>query len=507
MAEKKTTLAPDKPQVIAAIDLGSNSFHMVVAQKLNGQLKIIDRLREMVQLSAGLKKSQKLDKEAMARALACLSRFGQRLSDMHADSVRAIGTNALRVAKNPQSFLRQAQAALGHPVEIISGIEEARLVYQGTVYAISRPQEKRIVVDIGGGSTEIIIGKGEKPVHMESLFMGCVSLSEQYFDHEKITDKAFTQAIMAARQQLRPIANKFRRIGWDIEIGTSGTIKSIAEIIEHNNPGANLITLRDLHDVRAQCVAMGDVKSLQFAGIKKERMPVLPGGLAVLIAVFEGLGLEHMNFSDGALREGILFDLLGRLQLDHKDVRVTTVSALESRYAIEQEQASRVEKHARKLFNMVSAEWQLDHPEHENHLRWAARLHEIGLDIAHSSYHRHGAYLMQHMDMPGFAKNEQYTLACLIGCHRRKIRNIFFEGFDEHSVEPVKRLLVLLRLAVLLNRDRSQNDFPIKKITLDKNKLTLNFGKHWLDNSPLTMIDLEQENDYLQVLGFTLCFT
>ena len=506
MALKKTTSESNQRQVIAAIDLGSNSFHMVVAQKLNGQLKIIDRLREMVQLSAGLKKSQKLDKQATERALACLQRFGQRLRDMHADSVRAIGTNALRVAKNSQSFLLQAQEALGYPVEIVSGIEEARLVYQGTIYSISRPQEKRIVVDIGGGSTEIIIGKGEKPLHMESLFMGCVSLSEQFFNQRKITDKAFDQAVMAARQQLRPIANTFKRVGWDIEIGTSGTIKSIAEIIE-NNTGANLITLSDLYDLRDRCVAVADVKSLHFSGIKKERMPVLPGGLAVLIAVFEGMDLQHMNFSDGALREGILFDLLGRLQLDQEDVRVATVTALEQRYAIEQEQANRVEKHARKLFSMVQHDWQLEHRDHENHLRWAARLHEIGLDIAHSSYHRHGAYLMQHMDMPGFAKNEQYILACLIGCHRRKIRSIFFEGFDDDSVQPVRYLCVLLRLAVLLNRDRSQNEFPIKRITLDKNNLTVNFTKHWLNDSPLTQMDLDQEHEYLQALGFNLSFT
>ena len=497
-------LEVNEPGVIAAIDLGSNSFHMVVANNHDGHLKIIDRIREMVRLSAGLNKSQQLDKDAIKRALECLERFGQRLRDMHADSVRAIGTNALRSAKNPQKFIAAAQEALGHPIEIISGIEEARLVYQGTIYAISRPNDRRIVIDIGGGSTEIIIGEGPHPLHLESLFMGCVSMSEQYFPDGKISRKGFDQAVIAAKQQLRPVVNKFLRMDWDLEIGTSGTIKSICEAAYDQVGGDKLLTMGAMNKLRDVIIQSENVKELSLSNIKKERLPVFPGGFAILYAVFESLKLNSLNFSDGALREGILYDLLGRLHLEHEDVRVETVQALERRYHIDYEQAKRVEYSAFMLLNQVKKGWGLDDLDHENHLCWAARLHEIGLDIAHSSYHRHGAYLLQHADMPGFARNEQQILACLVGCHRRKIRTILFDDFSTEIQQSIKYLLVLLRLAILLNRDRIDNEYPIENIQVEETGLKIKFLPDWLDQYPLTQIDLEQENEYLQTVDFTL---
>lgn len=494
-------------RVIAAIDLGSNSFHMVVAHNYNGQIKIVDRLKEMVRLGSGLNQTQQLDPEVMDNALACLRRFGQRLRDMHADSVRVIATNALRSAKDPKHFLKQAQQALGYSVEIISGIEEARLIYQGTVYSISRPEEKRIVVDIGGGSTEIIVGQGHRPMHMESLFMGCVSYSEHYFKHQKITGKGFERAGVAATQQLRPIVKKFKRIGWDIELGTSGTIKSIIEIVQQKSIMHDGLSLQDLYKLREVLISYGHIDAVDFAGIKPERIAVLTGGLAILISIFENLNLDRLSFSEGALREGVLYDLLGRLEVDHHDVRVTTVAALEARYAIEKEQADRVEKDALKLFDLVQDSWLLDAGAHKKHLCWASRLHEIGLDIAHTSYHQHGAYLMKHMDMPGFSRDEQIILASLIGCHRRKIRPIFFEGLDHGSKQIVEYLLILLRLAVLLNRDRSDNPWPIKKIKINDQTIQITFRQDWLQQFPLTKLDLEQENIYLRAINYQLNFS
>lgn len=492
----------NEPEVIAALDLGSNSFHMLIASNHQGRLKIIDRLREMVRLSEGMNASHKLEEEAAQRAIACLERFGQRLRDMHANSVRAIGTNALRQARNSRKFLKAAQEALGHPIEIISGIEEARLVYLGTTYAISRPNERRLVVDIGGGSTEVIVGEGTKPIKMESLFMGCVSMSEKYFSNEKLTRKNFDHAFMAAKLQMRPIANAYKKIGWDLEIGTSGTIKAISEIVCNQLEAGNEVTREALFKIRDMLIT----KELDLSKLKKERLPVLPGGLAILLAIFDSLNLNKMHFSDGALREGVLFDLLGRLHLQHEDVRVETVNGFERRYHVDFDQANRTELYACLLLNMVKKDWGLNNLEYENQLKWAARLHELGLDIAHSGYHRHGAYILHYSNMPGFANQEQQVLACLVGCHRRKIRAEAFDILQGDESEAIKYLIVLLRLAVLLTRDRIDYDFPVNSICAEKNAITLKFDQEWLTNSPLTQIDLEQECEYLKSIEIKLSF-
>ena len=475
---------------------------MVIAENHQGRLKIIDRLKEMVRISAGLNTTNQLDKESMQRAIDCLERFGQRLRDIHADSVRAIGTNALRQAKNSRKFLKTAQQALGHPIEIISGIEEARLIYIGTNYAISRPNDRRIVVDIGGGSTEIIVGEGAAPLKMESLYMGCVSMSEQFFPQGKVTRKNFDQAFLAAKLQLRPMVRAYKKIGWGLEIGTSGTIKAISELAKHQFEDSHGITIDALKMIRDKLIA----KELDLSVIKKERIPVLPGGLAILLAVFDSLKLEQMDFSDGALREGVLFDLLGRLHLEHEDIREATVQSFEQRYHVDFDQANRTELCAAMLLNKVKQGWGLQDDKYEDYLRWAARLHEIGLDIAHTGYHKHGAYLLQHSDMPGFAINEKNILACLVAAHRRKIKEEIFENLQTDEVQVVKYLLVLLRLAVLLNRDRIDVTFPIKTVDAKDNQVTFVFESEWLEQSPLTKIDLEQESDYLKAIDIKLKF-
>ena len=495
------------PEIIAAIDLGSNSFHMVVADNHSGRLKIIDRLREMVRLSAGLDKSNQINEEAATRALACLERFGQRLRDMHADSVRAIGTNALRRAKNTGKFLRAAEAALGHPIQIISGIEEARLIYQGTNYAISRPNDRRLVIDIGGGSTELIIGEGVQPLHMESLFMGCVSMSETHFPEGKLSRKNFERAVLKAKLQLRPIVNMYKKLGWDLEIGTSGTIKAISEAVYNQSGGGKIITHEALHKLRDTILESGHVKELNFPTLKKERLPVFPGGVVILLAVFDSLDIENLNFSDGGLREGVLYDLLGRLHLDQGDKRVESVYALEQRYHVDFGQANRVELSALLLLGKVKKTWKLKGAEFENYLRWAARLHEVGIEIAHSGYHRHGAYLLQNSDMPGFAWNEQRILACLVGSHRRKIKTILFDDIHSEMHQAVRYLLVLLRLAVLLNRDRVDLEPPILNLNAKQDRLKIEFSDQWLEKYPLTRIDLEQESEFLKVIDFDLSFS
>lgn len=496
-----------EPKVIAAIDLGSNSFHMVVASNQDGRLKIIDRIREMVRLSTGLDKSQKLDEEAKLRALACLQRFGQRLRDMHADTVRAIGTNALRRAKKTDDFLAEAELALGHPIEIISGIEEARLIYQGTNYAISRPYDQRIVIDIGGGSTELIIGEGVRPIHMESLFMGCVSISERHFPEGKLSQKSFTSAVMDAKSQLRPVIGKFKKVGWNLEIGTSGTIKGISEAIHDQLGGGKTISMQSLVSLSEKIFEKNHIKELSISGVKKERLPVLPGGLAILYAIFESLGIRRLNYSEGGLREGVLYDFLGRLRLEHEDVRAKTVHTLEQKYYTDYEQSNRTEIVALMMLSKVRKDWSLNNLQYENYLRWAARLHEIGIDIAHTGYHRHGAYLLQNSDLPGFAWNEQRILACLVGSHRRKIRTDLFKDFHVDVHQSLKYLITLLRLAVLLNRDRIDGELPIIDVNANDNGLDIAFPKDWLQEHPLTEIDMQQEKDYLKNIDIALSFS
>ena len=494
------------PEIIAAIDLGSNSFHMVIADHHNGRLKIIDRLREMVRLSAGLDKAELINDAATTRALECLQRFGQRLRDMHADSVRAIGTNALRRAKNAGKFLRAAESALGHPIQIISGIEEARLIYKGTNYAISRPNDRRLVIDIGGGSTEVIIGEGVQPLHMESLFMGCVSMSETHFPNGKLSRKNFERAFLQAKLQLRPIVNKYKNLGWDLEVGTSGTIKAISEVVYNQFGSGKIITQEALESLRDTIFASSHIKELHFPALKKERLPVFPGGVIVLLAIFDSLGVKQLNYSDGGLREGVLYDLLGRLHLEHEDKRVDSVNVLEHRYHVDFGQANRVELVALLLLGKVKDAWGLHEVEFENYLRWAARLHEVGMEIAHSGYHRHGAYLLQNSDLPGFAWNEQRILACLVGCHRRKIRTAMFEDIHNEMRLAVRHLLVLLRLAVLLNRDRVDHEPPILNLDATDEQLKIEFTDQWLEKYPLTQIDLEQESEYLKTIGIDLQF-
>ena len=497
-----------EPEVIAAIDLGSNSFHMVVANNHHGRLKIVDRIREMVRLSAGLNEAQQLNERATERAIACLERFGQRLRDMHADSVRAIGTNALRRAKNTRKFLTKAEAALGHPIQIISGIEEARLIYQGTNYAISRPNDRRLVIDIGGGSTEIIIGEGVQPIHMESLFMGCVSMSEAHFPEGKLSRKNFDRAFLKAKLQLRPIVRTYKNLGWDLEIGTSGTIKAISEVVHGQLlSGGKIITHEGLQALRDTVLECNHIKELNLSSLKKERLPVFPGGLVILLAIFDSLEISGLNFSDGGLREGVLYDLLGRLHLEQGDTRVGSVNALEQRYHVDFGQANRVELSALLLLAKVKKAWKLKGVEFENYLRWAARLHEVGMDIAHSGYHRHGAYLLQNADLPGFAWNEQRILACLVGCHRRKVRTDLFEDVHNEMHKSITYLLVLLRLAVLLNRDRVDMESLIVNLEAKDNALTLEFSDSWLKQYPLTQIDLEQENEYLKAINIDLQFS
>src|SRR6202041_1387663 len=490
------------PDVLAAVDLGSNSFHMVVARYSHGQLVILDRLREMVRLAAGLGDSGRLDDAATERALRCLERFGQRLRAMHADSVRVVGTNALRRARRKRWFLEHARAALGHPIEIISGLEEARLIYSGVAHTSPMSPDKRLVIDIGGGSTEAVIGEGFNPLLLESLSVGCVGLSAAYFEDGRISAKRLERARTAVRLELEPIQEAYRKMGWLNAFGSSGTVRVIGDTLRAINPERPHITLENLNALAERVIAAGHVDEVDLPEVYAKRAPGFPAGVAILVEVVENLGIDRVRVAEGAMRKGLLYVLMGRFT--DEDARERSVRAMGRRYHVDESQAERVEATVVGLLEQAESEWGLEDPLGESVLRWAARLHETGLDIAHSKYHRHSAYLLEHADMPGFPREEQLLLSALVGGHRRQVS---FESLED-LLPPWDRLaeflMVVLRLAVLLHRGRSPQPLPEVQLKVKGRTVNMGLPQGWMKEHPLTLEDLEQERLYLKEAGFRL---
>ena len=496
MVEVSASVPSASKQTFAALDLGSNSFHLIVALDQGGRLQVVDRHREMVRLAAGLGDTRELAPETARRALACLERLGQRLRELPPRNVRVVGTNTLRKARNSRSFIRRAEKALGHRIEVISGREEARLIYLGVSHSLEDDRDSRLVVDIGGGSTEIILGRRFQPRLMESLFIGCVGLSDRFFPDGSITAAAMEDAERAARQELEPVEQIFLAHGWDTAIGASGTLLAVSGVAQ-SGTGARQITTEGLHHVRERLLHAGHVERLDFPAVGAERAPVFPGGVAILSAIFEALRIERMSVSDGALREGLLHDLLGRVH--DEDIRDKTVANLTERYHIDHVHAQRVLRTAGNLLEQVGPAWGLDDPDLEAILRWSATLHEIGLDIAHSQYHKHGGYLLDNMDLPGFSRSEQHRLSLLVRAHRRK-----FPVDDFVDDEDILRLCVLLRVAVVLHRGRTDTPLPSFGVSARGRTIGLSLSRRWLQAHPLTELDLEQEAEYLSAAGIEL---
>jgi exopolyphosphatase/guanosine-5'-triphosphate,3'-diphosphate pyrophosphatase len=490
------------PDVLAAVDLGSNSFHMLVARYSHGQLVVVDRLREMVRLAAGLDDHDRLSRESTARALQCLERFGQRLRDMKAARVRVVGTNTLRKAKRKGAFLSRAREVLGHPIEIVSGVEEARLIYLGVARTTPAEPGHRLVVDIGGGSTELIVGEGLTAKRLESLYIGCVSLSTRFFGEGGLTEKRMKRARTQVQLEIEPVMARFRRSEWDTAFGASGTMRSVCDILAARGNSSGQITREGIEWLLGECLRAGEVSRLRLPGLQPDRQEIMPGGLAIMVELFDMLGIESMRVADGALREGLLYDLLGRLT--DEDARARSVRAMEARFHVDAAQADRVEATALAFLRQVRQDWSLDEPFAELVLRWAARLHEIGLDIAHSQYHRHGAYLLQHADLPGFPRDEQQLLALIVGNHRRKVNLERIGDLVPPWHLKAEFLMVLLRLAVLLHRARGPRALPEIDLKARGRALELVFPKGWLADRPLTAADLEQEVEYLQAANIRL---
>lgn len=485
--------------LLAAIDIGSNSFHMVIARYTLGQLRVVDRLRETVRMADGLDGKGGLSSEARQRALECLARFGQRIRDVPSHRVRALATNTVRQLRSPQAFLMPAETALGHAIEVVSGREEARLIYLGVAHAQPpKADQRRLVIDIGGGSTEFIIGSGMQTLERESLQAGCIASTRRFFPGGKLSRKRWKDALAEIGREFQPFASKYRALGWDEALGSSGTHKAISEICAAMKLSKGAITAEALPQLRDELLKAKKIDDIVLPGLGSDRRPIIAGGVLVLEAAFQALGLQKLLVSKAAMREGILYDIVGRAgENDPRDVSVDTLTV---RYDIDVAQADRVQSTALSLFDQVRESWKLE-ADDARMLSWAARLHEMGLMIAHSGYHTHGSYLLENSDIAGFSRQEQQMLAALVRTHRRNVPKSAFEALPERLVAPARRLAALLRLAVLVNRAHESTPLPVLEITAEDDRLSLIVPQSFIDPRPLLRADLIGEVDGMTGLG------
>lgn len=494
-------LIPDS-QPLAAVDLGSNSFRMEIGRVAGSRIYTIDSMREPVRLASGLDADKFLSVGAIERGLATLERFGERLRGFDKRHVRSVATNTLRVARNAKEFLREAERRLGFPVEVIAGREEARLIYFGVAHLLEPGSARRLVVDIGGGSTEIVVGSGYTPEAMESVYIGCVGHSMRFFGDGIYEKNAFRQAEFAARREMEPLSKDLRDRGWTEAIGSSGTARALADLLESNGFSDHGITEDGLERLKAALIKAGSADALRLEGLKADRIPVLPGGLAIMRAVFAEFGIERMSISDGALRTGVLYDLLGRA--GSEDKREATVRDFVQRYRVDASHAACVAALARALWRGLAAAGTggesrlLDSADAaDTMLHWAALMQEIGLTISHNGYHKHSAYILSNADMPGFSRREQTALATLVLGHTGKLQKM--KGLIE--AEDDWRLLLCLRLAALLYRSRNYTPLPPLSLVPARRGCVLTIPARWLESNPLTEYDLRIEIDEWCRLG------
>ena len=497
------TPTPAPGRTAAAVDLGSNSFHMIVMRALpSGELRVIDKIKHRVRLAAGLDEDGRLDGAAQERALESLKMMGQRIQSLHAELVRAVGTNTLRKASNALPFLVRASGALGHRIDVISGREEARLIYQGVSHDLP-PDQRLLVVDIGGGSTELIIGEAREPLSLDSLYMGCVSWSMRYFPDGRVSPRRFEVARTAARLQLQSAARRYRDLGWGRALGSSGSVRAIERVLRENGLEYDGITAPGMQRLADLLGASKRMERARLSGLSDTRRPVLPGGLAILQAVFEALGVERMAASDHALREGVILDLLGR-ELDD-DARAVATRRFAARFGVDPGHAGRVRDTALLLHDAVAKSWKLDaDPNNRRLLAWAAELHEAGIFVSWSGHHKHGAYLIQHADLAGFSRSDQELMAALVLSHRGRLSQERIASVFRGPMHPALRLAVLLRLAHRLHRSRDLDSVQPQVAKVTPSRLRLSFDAAALAAQPLTRADLAEEARILAAVGVRL---
>lgn len=489
--------AIDSPMTVAAVDLGSNSFHMIVVEVHGTRRRVVDRLKEPVRLAAGLDSEGRLTQQARERALACLARFGERLTQLPSTHVRVVGTNTLRQARGLAGFLERAHEVLGHPIEIIYGVEEARLIYIGVTEDLQAAPRRRLVIDIGGGSTELVIGDDSAPLWTDSVSLGAVTHIGRFFPDGRISRAAWQRAVLDVHVALEPIARAYRATGWDIAVGASGSIKSILRAGGEEDPDAR-ITPALLRKLGKRLLNAGHIDKLSIREISEERRAIFAGGLALLTGIFESLGIESMQVSDKALREGVIDDLIGRLSAH--DTRDDGVAEAATSYRVDQAHGQRVAKTADCL--LISAG--IDDSAARQGLRWSAMLHESGLMIAHRAYHKHGEYLLANADLRGFSQTDQRLMATLVRLHRGRLRRDLIEALPGAWPQVALTMVLALRLAVILHRDRDPQARAPVTLAIEAARVTVTFEHGWLDSRPLTRTDLEHEAARLTQAGLAL---
>ncbi|MDH1636757.1 exopolyphosphatase [Aeromonas caviae] len=487
----------------AAVDLGSNSFHMVIARLTEGRMQIIDRIKERVRLAEGMDEQRRMSQEAMARGLDCLALFAERLTNIKPDQIRIAGTYTLRRASNARDFVREAAKVLNHPIEIISGQEEARLIYQGVAHT-QHIEGQVLVVDIGGGSTELIIGEGFSPLALTSRKMGCVSFTQSFFGNGKLGEKAFNAAVLEAQHQLAPIINQYRKLGWQSCLGSSGSIRTVRDVLQGEEWTDGAITLAGLERLKEEMLKHKRVDQLKLAGLTEERQGVFAAAVAILLGLFTSLPIERMEYSDGALREGLLYEFEERLQ--HHDIRERTALALSTHYRIDKRQATRVESSVLSLFDALCGPWEMPEEPYRAILGWAARLHEIGLAINYSGIHKHSAYILQNTDLPGFNQDDQALLAALVRFHRKGLKLSELPALPNHDEQTVLRCIRILRLAVAAHHRRQDNLLPEWNVQAAGDQLVVTLPLDWCDENKLLMQNLEKEHRYCHEQGWPLLF-
>jgi len=496
---ERSELRDDEP--LAAVDLGSNSFHMIVARFTDGGLQVIDRLRDPVRMAAGLTPDGQLTPEMRERTLTCLSRFGQRLRGIKRSRIRAVATNTVRQLRSPRAFLLTAETALGAPIEVVSGREEARLIYLGVAHGLNDPRQRQLVIDVGGGSTELIVGQGFETLETESLQMGCVATTKRFFADGRITRKRWQDVQLQLPIEFAPIVTAYKARGWKRVIGSSGTIKAISSILHAFGGREREIERAGLIDLIDRLIEIGMISKVRLPGLSEDRRPVFLGGVAALWACFEALDLETLRVSDYAMREGLLYDTLGRFH--QQDPRVRSIRALAKRYSVDQSQALRVQHTALKLFDQIGDAWRLSEEARET-LLYATLVHEVGLAISHTQHHKHGAYIIENSDLPGFSKQEQEAVAVLVRGHRRSIPDNNFAEISPRELDSLKRTLALFRLAAVLHRSRSEEPLPALSLEVAGRELRVSFPRGWLTQHPLTWADLRQEKGFLEAIDIRL---
>ncbi|MBL0539306.1 exopolyphosphatase [Aeromonas caviae] len=487
----------------AAVDLGSNSFHMVIARLTEGRMQIIDRIKERVRLAEGMDEQRRMSPEAMARGLDCLALFAERLTNIKPDQIRIAGTYTLRRASNARDFVREAAKVLNHPIEIISGQEEARLIYQGVAHT-QHIEGQVLVVDIGGGSTELIIGEGFEHKALTSRKMGCVSFTQSFFGNGKLGEKAFNAAVLEAQHQLAPIINQYRKLGWQSCLGSSGSIRTVRDVLQGEEWTDGAITLAGLERLKEEMLKHKRVDQLKLAGLTEERQGVFAAAVAILLGLFTSLPIERMEYSDGALREGLLYEFEERLQ--HHDIRERTALALSTHYRIDKRQATRVESSVLSLFDALCGPWEMPEEPYRAILGWAARLHEIGLAINYSGIHKHSAYILQNTDLPGFNQDDQALLAALVRFHRKGLKLSELPALPNHDEQTVLRCIRILRLAVAAHHRRQDNLLPEWNVQAAGDQLVVTLPLDWCDENKLLMQNLEKEHRYCHEQGWPLLF-